>query len=301
MTDEEKSNGPCTLPIDEVQRLDRSLDVFEPSPGPDHELIEKKFYRPVRITTTRIVWGFGTIERIREHGGTEIACIRTPDRGETESLREALVEEDRAGRYSWFEIERIVPLAGGPDRIDRPIALLLFGERSESALARLRSFLALPPHARLLVTKSGIDTRTAAAAAELCEETIVRLIDDPAFLGLSQSERRITVELVAEIAGRDRPNDEEELAIVGKALSSQSPVETLRRMRFPHLCGMYNDLVAFRERHFAKSGIDLAPPPHFEGSSFRVSFSFSGKNEFAKKIRRLAAAEDDLDELFRLL
>jgi ParB family chromosome partitioning protein len=65
----------------------------------------------------------------------------------------------------------------------------------------------------------------------------------------------------------------------------------VRKLRYPQLTKAYEDFSEKKERLKLK-GIDLIPPPYFEGEEFRINFSFNTLPEFKKRLEILQAIAD---------
>jgi ParB family chromosome partitioning protein len=67
--------------------------------------------------------------------------------------------------------------------------------------------------------------------------------------------------------------------------------EYIRKLRYPQLTKAEDD---FREKknRLELKGIDLIPPPYFEGEEFRIHFSFTTVREYKKKIELLRSIAD---------
>jgi ParB family chromosome partitioning protein len=67
--------------------------------------------------------------------------------------------------------------------------------------------------------------------------------------------------------------------------------EYVRKLRYPQLSKAEEDFRKKKNRLELK-GIDLIPPPYFEGEEFRISFSFTTVREYKKKIELLRSIAD---------
>jgi len=67
--------------------------------------------------------------------------------------------------------------------------------------------------------------------------------------------------------------------------------EYVRKLRYPQLSKAEEDFRKKKNRLELK-GIDLIPPPYFEGEEFRIHFSFTTVREYKKKIELLRSIAD---------
>lgn len=74
--------------------------------------------------------------------------------------------------------------------------------------------------------------------------------------------------------------------------------EYVRRLRYPRLAQAEESFRKKKERLTLK-GLDLIPPPYFEGEEFRISFSFTTVDEFKKRLALLQtiAEKEELKEI----
>ena len=74
--------------------------------------------------------------------------------------------------------------------------------------------------------------------------------------------------------------------------------EYVRRLRYPRLAQAEESFRKKKERLTLK-GVDLIPPPYFEGEEFKVSFSFTTVDEFKKRLALLQtiAEKEELKEI----
>ena len=83
---------------------------------------------------------------------------------------------------------------------------------------------------------------------------------------------------------------------------TQRTRETLRRWRYPHLVATETRFRQLLRDLRLPPGIQLRPPPNFEGDKFRMDFAFRNAEDFTKIVRKLreVAASGKLDALSRL-
>ncbi|TFG63893.1 MAG: hypothetical protein E4H36_04415 [Spirochaetales bacterium] len=81
----------------------------------------------------------------------------------------------------------------------------------------------------------------------------------------------------------------------------ENPAAGLASLRNPASTDLSREFERYRHRLFKGTGILLSAPENFEGSSFRVEFSFSSKEQLAAAVLKLREAGDYADELFSIL
>ncbi len=287
--------------VEELYALDKRFDIFTPRPEPDPTMLREGFYIPVPITGTSILWGFHVINAASRCGVHALFANLVPPGSTSALLAIALALEDRAGRYEWDELERVCEIAGGIDALDERLRGLLFGDNHKNGIERLRAYSALTEQGKELVNSGGLDVKTAFRMRGLHEGALAFLAANESFARLTRSEKRIFCEYAYEAIMRDTIEGEAQISFLGETLASGHPLAEMEKARFPRLAEKGKKLDELRKKNLSGSGITLEAPPQFEGDSFTISFSFSSRKSFCRRLESLRKIEDSIDELIGLL
>ena len=122
----------------------------------------------------------------------------------------------------------------------------------------------------------------------------------PSLERFSFSNRRRAARLLIELMRRDGLDT----ATLAAGLEERSPSEALawlRHRRYPRLTAMEDHLSEVRRRRLAGTGVEIDPPPNFEGDAYRVGFRFSSREELERRLNAAAALTEEIDGLLDLL
>jgi len=281
--------------LPDISKLSRRFDLFDAKPGYDPDLLRWRIFPPLPVCGDDLVWGFRLLKAAQSEGLDELPVVEIDTRGR---LLCALKLENRAGRYSWkerlsvFELYRELSGEEEPDSI----SLAVSGDRG--FFPRMERYASLPGHLRKAVDGGRLDLGIAEKASALPEAACNLAFSHP---GLSFSRVREFLVTLSEIRMRDSLQDEQVRALAEEALAAGDPIEAIREARYPQLSGLARRFDAIRERYTGRTGVSLEAPANFEGDGFTVSYSFSTKAEFQKKLRALEKLEEGCDRLAELL
>lgn len=299
--------GWVEAPLERIDALDRELDLFPEGPAPADELVAGGLHPPLPIGGEILIWGHRLVRAARRLGVPRLPCRRVEMTQPVGLLALALRLEDRAGRYTWEEKERMLAWldrrAGDrPDSWSR-LEPLIEGAGRARVFAGIRRYGRLSAPLQAMVRRGRLDLKSAARLDGLPAE-VFELLEraeagsaGPA-VRLSSSERRILLEELDEAArrsGRD-PAD-----LLRQTLRSADPRGEIRRLRRPELAALEDRFAALRRRLLDGTGIRLAAPAGFEGGGFQVSFSFESRQALRGRLAALGGLEERSDELFDLL
>jgi hypothetical protein len=289
-----------------LSRFPLLFDIFR-SPEPARAgLVRLGLYPPLPVLVPEsgdavpgLVWGRPIVETARALGvpGLAVREIAAAEITPAGAFVLALELENRRGRYSPLEMELAAETLErlGPDAQQRApdIAELLSGQGA-LRLAGLR--LRLRPDLRILVREEKIDLKTAELLREIPEDFLASLGEITG--GLSFSERRIFLTELTEVLAGKTPDEAE--ALRRRLAEAQNPAAELNAIRMPELSSLEKRFQEISRPLLRGSGINLKPPPWFEGGRFSLSFSFGSSGELARKIKaleKLAARGENLYDL----
>ena len=86
-----------------------------------------------------------------------------------------------------------------------------------------------------------------------------------------------------------------------RACGDPQPVETVHRLRFPVLTELEKRFAALVKQPLKGSGVQVHPPPYYEGESYTVEFAFNSAKSLERKLNALHSLEGQLDALLELL
>jgi hypothetical protein len=294
----------------EIGSLSTELDIFSGGPAPRPDLIEKNLYPPLPICSDTLIWGFEILRSAERRRLKQLNCLVIPSCPRAEMLCLALKLENRAGSFSWPEKQRMFMfLAASEAATEEPSAgptlTELFSDLSslienhpDPQLAdKIAAFAALPQGLKALVTEGQVDLKSAARVRSLPEEVFAGIQDST----LTFSQRRQFLNELFEVSRKRGFSREEIIQEADRAFRDRQPIETIHRLRFPTLTDLQRRFSALEERLLKGSGVQVKPPPYFEGDTFTVEFDFNSVKSFNRKFNTLHALEGSLDAFFELL
>jgi hypothetical protein len=308
--------GFQVLTLTEIDALSEELDIFTPGQTPLPGLVAEGLHTPLPICSGILIWGFEILRTARSQGLRELSCMFIPSCPRHEMLSLALKLENRAGNFSWLEKENMLrflsasgerscestPTAGGSlpaavIYILTELSPLIEDHRDPQIAVKIGTFAALPEALKVLVAERKIDLKTAARVQSL-PAAIFHLLRRS---GLTYSQRRQFLTELFEISRKQNLSDRDVIAETEAALQAERPLEKIHGLRFPTLSAMAESFAALEQDLLQGSGVQLKPPPYFEGEAFSVEFVFDGAKTFARKLDTLRSLEGRLDALFELL
>jgi hypothetical protein len=308
--------GFQVLTLSEIDALSGELDIFTSGQAPLPGLVAEGLHTPLPICSGILIWGFEILRTARRRGMRQLSCLVIPTCPRHEMLSLALKLENRAGNFSWPEKQNMlrflspsgdqscesVPTAGGslPAAAIDPLAELspLIEDHRDPQLAvKIGTFAALPEALKDLVAEGQIDLKTAARVQSLPAGIFHQLRSS----GLTYSRRRQFLKQLFEVSRKQNLSDRDVIAETEAALKDEHPVEKIHCLRFPTLSAMEQSFAALEQDLLQGSGVQLKPPPYFEGEAFSVEFEFNSAKTFTRKLDTLHFLEGRLDALFELL
>jgi hypothetical protein len=321
--------GLQILTPSEIDSLSTELDIFSGGRAPRPGLIEKVLYPPLPICSDTLIWGFEILRSARDQRLRQVHCLVIPSCPRAEMLSLALKLENRAGSFSWPEKERMWEFlaasgavseaptgqAGGPGKSSAggtppvppiPRTMIdLFDELSPliedhpdpQLAAKIAAFAALPQGLKALVAEGQVDLKSAARVQSLPEEVFAGLQAST----LTFSQRRQFLNELFEVSRKSELSPAEIRRVADRAFGDRHPTETVHRLRFPTLTALERRFSALEEELLKGSGVQVKPPPYFEGDAFTVEFGFNSAKSFNRKLNALHSLEGRLDALFELL
>ncbi len=304
------------LPLSEIDALSGELDIFTPMKTPLPGLVAKGLHVPMPICSGMLIWGYEILRTARIQGVGQLNCQFIPPCPRHEMLCLALKLENRAGNFSWPEKEQMlrylsasgersyepVPSAGG----SLPVAVidlladlspLVEAHRDPQLAVKISAFAALPEALKDLVAEAQIDLKTATRVQNLPAVIFHQLRSS----GLTFSQRRQFLNELFEVSQKHNLSGREVIAESEAALQAERPLEKIHRLRFPTLTAMEQSFASIEQDLLRGSGVQLKPPPYFEGEAFSVEFLFNSAETFTRKLDTLHTLEGQLDALFELL
>ncbi len=291
--------------LDELEALDPAMDLFTASRPVPGELLEAGLVPPLPVCSGLLAWGFPLLRAARAAGLERLACRLLQGLGREELLELALRLEGRAGSYRWSEKQALNGFARASGFSLDGLAPLIEGRDEPRLEEKIDRFAGLPPALRRMVEQGELDLRAAEELRELPEQAL----REAAQSRLSFSERREFLRLLLEIGGRERLSAEELGELARSALASgqaqdragQKALSALRERRAPLQADLRRRWETLERELLSGSGVDLSPPPFFEGDLFRVSFSFRTRAGLLRRLKALDRVEERCEELLSLL
>jgi hypothetical protein len=287
-------------PVSRLSCLSDTPDVFLHSPAMDRDLVRRGMHPPAVVCLRGLVWGRPLVAAAVEAGVAELPCVEVAADPAWRLLETALRLEGRADGYSPAETARMLGFLqdSGADRAEIQAVEPLVRSGGSFA-AQAEQYRRLPPALQGLVEQGLVDLKTAAAVAALPQPAVAAFARGaPA---LSASSRRLLLRQVYEVVRRDSLGAPRAAELVREALEQPDPVEAARRVRHPDLSAMESTLREIVHSCVGSSGVQVDPPPYFEGDSFTVRFRFAGCRSLAEKLAAAGRLVDRCDELFDLL
>ena len=293
------------LSIDALNSLTAGFDLFTYSKPIKNELLELGLLPPLPVAGNELVWGFNLLCSAAKTGYNRLLVVRITRKPPIELLRIAIILEDRAGNFTWGEMEKIYNLLveKGSGELINSLSPLLLGHEDSRLFTRVKQFSSLKTQLRVLVDEKLIDLKTALQ----CNNWQAAMIEDIATLlrsgenSLSFSKRRIILNQLLEVSVKQGISEEKILSLARYTLNSADPLKNAQALRFPELTAIEARFLELKGELLAGTGMKLTPPSFFEGENFNISFSFSSKKALEKKINYLKTFAEKTDELFELL
>ncbi|GAB4364005.1 MAG: hypothetical protein Kow009_00650 [Spirochaetales bacterium] len=292
-------------PIQELTSLP-SLFPFQENPSISDRILRSHLYPPIPIWDRRdgegmrIVWGRHLVERLTE---LQIHTARIRLFGPEElSIPEAWILwmelEHKEGGWTWKDLEEVyLFLQQEGIRLSELAGSLPSGP--EENWHRVEQFIHLPAPLKQWVVEGKVDLKTALRIMHLPGETLQYIT--PILETLSHSERRIFLRLFFEVFQRDRMDTRESTDLVTRLSESPNPLQSLHRIRYPELHRLEETYHTSIDPVLKGSGIKVSPPPYFEGTRFKVEFSFENSKQLRKKILTLQKLLERIDSLMEKL
>lgn len=293
------------LSIDALNSFTARFDLFAGSKPIKNELLELGLLPPLPIAGKELIWGFHLLYSASKAGYTRLPVIRIIKKPLIELLRVAIILEDRAGGFTWKEMENICHLLikNGDSELFNSLSPFLLSHEDSRLFARVKQFSSLKIQLKVLVDEKLIDLKTALQ----CNNWQAALIEDIGALlrsgeySLSFSKRRIILNQLIEVSMKQKIPEEKIPLLVRNTLNSADPLKTAQALRFPELTAMEERFRELKKELLTGTAIKLTSPSFFEGENFNISFSFSSKKALEKKINYLKTFAEKTDELFKLL
>jgi hypothetical protein len=281
-----------------IKKRKRTFDIFCDSPSPPAEPVRHGLLPPLPVRGEELVWGYHILRKAEKLGCSELYILPLAlSKGEALSL--ALTLEGRCDRYSWEEKAAILSCMRREDEPVAPDPAILSLVQSEGSFIPLTErYAAFPGHLRSLVDCGVIDMKTAETVESLPPGVVARL--DELGQNASFSQRRQLFIWMYEIIERDRLSPEQAEQKIDE-LPGKGWFEEVRRLRFPAITSLEKSVDEFRNRYVRGTGIDLKPPPQFEGDAYTVRFEWKTAKQMERIIENLKIINEHRDELFQLL
>ncbi|AEJ60466.1 hypothetical protein Spith_0179 [Spirochaeta thermophila DSM 6578] len=291
----------AVYPVSALKRRLPEAEIWEEPSLPSEGALRRGVVPPLLWAPDGLVWSGALCDRLREAGWKEIPVVllEGEEARPLNRITAALECENRAGAYTWEEQARIYELCrtyGLLEEAERIVPLVVPGKRDFSHVER---YLSLPASFREMVREGKVDLKTAWEVRDLPDPVGGLVSYYPH--RMTFSERRQILVMLAEIVRREGLDERAAMHRAGELLASPKPLEAVWRARFPRLAGMEDSFAASRRRLLDGTGVALEAPPGFEGHSLRVSFRFSSRTEFGRRMKALSKLEEHLDEFLSFL
>jgi hypothetical protein len=281
-----------------LENGERTFDIFQQSVPIDTDLLVNSLYPPLPVSGDLVVWGFSILREAKTAGVEELNVVEV-EGSPADFLSIALKLENRRDRYSWPEMVKLAGFVRQHDCSSRLGEIEGLVQTTGSFLKRVQAFDHLAAGPKSLVVSSYTDLRTAGKLRNFTEEACTVLISEGA--GFSASERRKLLTAVNETGIRDNLDQAGVLSIVQRVSEAEDPLQTALALRYPMLTAMETRVNDFHSRSLRGTGIELLPPPGFEGEKIQFSIRAGSKKELLRKAELLRCAAEQSDELFDLL
>ena len=121
------------LSIDALNSLTAGFDLFTGSKPIKNELLELGLLPPLPVAGNELVWGFNLLCSAAKRGYSRLPVVRITRKPLIELLRVAITIEDRAGNFTWGEMEKIYNLLveKGTSELINSLSPLLLGHEED--------------------------------------------------------------------------------------------------------------------------------------------------------------------------
>lgn len=281
--------------LGDIAALSRRFDVFDAGRSYDRDLLVAGLFPPLPVCGDDLVWGFAILREARRAG---LQVLPVEDVPQSKRLLCALKLEDRSGHYTPEEQVSIFKLALELGAAEDPqqISAAVTGKRG--FFQKMERISKLPDYIASGVNNGRLDIGTAERIAGLPEAACKNATSSNT---LSFSQVRHFLMYLDEIRRRDGLGAKETVALADELLAAEDPVDAISMIRNPMLAELRRKFERVKDRYTEHTGIQLTAPANFEGDSFNVSFSFSTRLEFVRKMRKLEKLEEGCGELEELL
>jgi len=288
--------------LSNLKSLGREFDLFERRQPKEYLsfLLAKELYPPLPLSPQGLVWGYSLLEVAEELAYHELNCVCIREGQVLRLLEMALRLENRSGHFSLFEQERLYLFIKKHQLLAELVGIMPLIETTSAQawLERIACFNCFSQPLKLLLTAGLIDFKTAQRYADLPPQVFELFLENQK--RLSFSERRLALQYLWEIGKRDQLSPTAILALAQATLTRAAGLRHLWEQRFPKLSGLKAQLACLTAELKA-SGIEVSPPPNFEGEELAFSFGASSPSSFRRKLKALKSFEVKVDQLFKLL
>jgi len=251
-----------------------SLFPFQEKYLPREELLKKEIYPPIPLWCRenkdgdRMIWGKSIVEKLKDLRVQEV-LVRKFSSDEI-TVSEAMI--------LWIELEH---------------------PNEEWNSYRMKDFDLLPAPLQELVAEMKLDLKTALRVRNL-PLGIIEILN-PLLETLSYSQRRIFLRLFFEVVQRDLLDTREGVDLANQLVRSSNPLQELHRIRYPELHRLEQTYHATVDPVLKGTGIQVFPPPYFEGARFKVEFSFERGEQLKRKAQILQKLSETIDPVIEQL
>ena len=258
----------------------------------------------------KIVCGRRRLEVIRKiaDGSGKISVCLAENNSFQELFRRALWENLAIREFNPVETADIYTAAAKfftVDEIEKEIMPALKLPLKPRFRMRCQAIAGFSRKLRDLLAAGSVDVETVDLIKGWSAEERTALVDLVAETGLRRNKLREVVSRLDDLACRDEVSPLAPLSAARKTALNEAgglDVELLRsylKVRlYPHLTAAHLEFAALQEKFSWPANLRLEPPPDFEGGEYRLSFTFTGSDEWGKICDKLASvAPEDIDEL----
>jgi hypothetical protein len=289
------------MTLTDLQKLSQDLDIFVTQKEENGHLLSRGIYRPLPVSGDYLIHGFSLCQKATKEGIDELSVVLLPEMDKEDLMILALECENRAGTYSWPEIEKIISFVEQDKKPGKSLIPLIQGHDDPEFLKKYTLYKQSTHFLKECINKQFIDFKTAQQVRDLPDNIFQSLLAYKEKNKISFSQVRIFLTTLYEIFMRDKCSTREIIAQCESFLACKHPLEAVKKIRYPELTAMYEELESIKQKTVKSRGITLSEPPYFEGSSFHIEFHFQSKKQLHKKIMVLQELEEKADELFHLL
>ena len=260
----------------------------------------------------KIVCGRRRLEVIRKTaGGAGKISVCLAENGTAQELfRRALWENLAIREFNPVETADIYTAAAklfAADELEKEIMPALKLPLRPRFRMRCQAITGFSRKLRDLLAAGSVDVETVDLIKGWSAQERTALIDLVVETGLRRNKLREVVSRLDDLACRDEVSLLEPLSAARKAALNEAggiDVELLRShlkaRLYPNLTAAHLEFATIQEKFSWPTNLRLEPPPDFEGGEYRLSFTFTGSNEWGKICDKLASvALEDIDELCR--